>query len=137
MIQQKKKICVECGKLDYYFSRKRCKACSSKDYKKVNKVSDKQSEQNKILHSIYDAMETTEKKCFFCGCTNQPLDRMHLIRRSYSQSLIVHPLNIVFGCRECHLCFDEHPIGRESLPNYDKALVRIRLLDEEYYQRFI
>lgn len=134
MIVQKKKICKTCQTEQYIFSHGNCKQCASKNYK-VNKVSEKQATTNKLLSDIYKMMDTTEKKCFFCGCTNKPLDHVHLIRRSYSAELIIHPLNIVFGCRECHTIFDDKPNERSALNNYDKALKRIKLLDEKYYNK--
>lgn len=137
MITPKKKICKCCGTEQYIWARGCCKQCSSKDYKKVNKISDKQAEQNKILHTIYGVMDSnTNKKCFFCGSINN-LTHCHLIRRSYSQKLIVHPLNIVHACLDCHNKFDDYPLERVLLNNYDKALERIKMLDEDYYNRMI
>tara|TARA_R110002020_G_scaffold440030_2_gene650607 strand:- start:51 stop:461 length:411 start_codon:yes stop_codon:yes gene_type:complete len=34
MIPRKKKVCKECGKTDYIFSKGRCKPCAAKSYKK-------------------------------------------------------------------------------------------------------
>ena len=137
MIKQKKKICKTCGEETYLWSKGNCRVCASKNYKKVNKISEKQNNTNKILHTIYDIMDARpDKKCFFCGTTNN-LTHCHLIRRSYSQKLIVHPLNIVHACLDCHTNYDDKPGERKQLPNYDKALERIFMLDEEYYNKII
>ena len=137
MITPKKKICKGCQTEQYIWSKGYCKQCASKNYNKVNKVSIKQAETNKILHTIYSVMDVKpDKKCFFCGSKNN-ITHCHLVRRSYSQKLIVHPLNIVHACLDCHNTYDNDITERVLLNNYDKALERIKMLDCDYYNRMI
>ena len=90
--------------------------------KHIAKKSKKQVESDKILHNIYEKMaREQEHVCFFCGSPNQ-LTHLHLIRRSWNKELAIHPLNIVYGCMECHITWDDKPYERVNLPNYNKAM---------------
>lgn len=137
MIQPKKKICKTCNTEQFLWARSECKFCSSKNYKKINNVSHKQLDTDKILHQIYVQMDANpDKNCFFCGSTTN-LSHAHLIRRSENREFIVRKSNIVHACIECHNCWDDNPKERMNLPNADKAMERIELLDFKYYNRLI
>jgi len=73
--------------------------------------------------------------CFFCGSTQKPLDLAHLIRRSYSAVHRENPLNCVIACRRCHDIFDNNPSCRPSLPGFNRAMSRIKDIDELYYNQ--
>ena len=82
MIKYKKKVCIECNELTYIFSKKRCKQCASKGYKKlesnpiikINKPINKQSKKRAVDQLQYSAdrliflAKEENKTCFIEGC---------------------------------------------------------------------
>lgn len=115
----KKKICCECGKIDFYFSRKRCKSCASKSYGTIKRVSTKQKvkiEEKKELikqdHQFYlDLFEKhPTKKCVECGVkiNGNPFSYNfhHLVPKrlqdKYSVDIRHSRLNIALVCIDCH-----------------------------------
>jgi len=55
MIKPKNKTCILCGREDQpWFSKKRCKSCASKSYKKPTKVSTKTKEKKKERSFVRD-----------------------------------------------------------------------------------
>lgn len=74
--------------------------------------------------------------CRFCG-ERPATDAAHLIRRSYSTSLITHLDNVEPACRICHDIFDNRPWEAKGLKNIDALLEKIKSMDEHYYNRLI
>jgi len=90
-------------------------------------------------------VEKQGERCTFTGrYDSYSLDRVHIIRRSYSKPLINNPRNIIPGSRWIHDIFDNRDYSNASVlelveqyPWRMKAvLYRMRDLDLYYYRRY-
>lgn len=104
---QRKKICVTCNKLDFIFSKGKCRACASKAYKKPKQVF--KPKENKVDIDNYFVDRITElyklKKSEESGKPILYPNRAniaHLINKRNHPSVSYHPQNYVF------LTVDEH-----------------------------
>ena len=78
--------------------------------------------------------------CFFClkPGDSKSLTLAHLIRRSYSKEFILDDRNLVLACMSCHTIYDDgYGLKLKFLHNLDKALLRVKEMDELYYNRVI
>jgi len=120
-IKPKQKICVECKKPNYIFSRSMCKTCASKTYAPIKKVSDKRmkeefsgdesrsnliSDLDRIISNyvrIKEADSSGVNICFTCGRKFhwENLDCGHYIQRSES-GLRFDLQNLRPQCRRCN-----------------------------------
>lgn len=141
-MERKKKTCNECKKLDYIFSKGRCKKCSNKAYakksidnkrKKISKTEpSKMGDWYKIQISIMP------KCCEECGkslapdmAINKTIPIAHIIPKSSYPSVAAHPLNVLFLCGDHHTNYDNKGADyRKSMKINEKATRRGLLLYE-------
>ena len=80
-------------------------------------------------------IEKQGSRCTFTGrYDTYSLDRVHIIRRSYSSGLVDDPRNIILGSRFFHTVFDD---GMCRKPNGDMYTVRHMLEDFPWRTRAI
>lgn len=84
MIPRKLKICVECGDECYYWARKKCKSCCSKEVKPQKEkkvyVIPKQSKKRIIEDARYRVLRIEflgKKENHLCPVTNKPTNQVH------------------------------------------------------------
>jgi hypothetical protein len=144
MIERKKKICKECNKLDYLFSKGRCKACASKSYAKTPKISDKTKDNIKVNKIYYQVQIDTNKAknkgkciCEECGCeikTPSGKNVSHIISKGSNVALYLEPTNNFVLCVAHH---HQWEFGdRKSMNIYEEAMERKEALTRKYYQGF-
>jgi ribosomal protein L37E len=120
MIKQKKKLCVECGKEAYIFSKGRCKSCTpnksiKKSYNHIKKISEKGIERQKIktentkkLHEFMYQwyLKQNPKQCWACNTqlygefSTAWVD--HLLMKSKHKDLEFEENNFFLCCLSCH-----------------------------------
>lgn len=90
------------------------------------------------------------ERCTFTGqYDTYSLDRVHIIRRSYSKALIDDPRNIILGSRFFHTVFDDGMCRKQNMDMYTvrhmledypwrmrAILHRMRDLDLYYFRRY-
>lgn len=113
MIQRKKKICKECGKEMYLFSRGRCKFCATKTYTKPKQISDKQKKVKKVqsdIRSIYfETLISLCKKSEQSGKTITEPSRInvcHIFPKRRYKSVQANLDNYVYLTADEHTRFD-------------------------------
>lgn len=143
-MQLKKKICNECNRLDYIFSKGRCKSCAYKSYFKKSKT--KKVKNN--LSSWFNVQKSQIPNfCEECGESLEMLVNSsywtttiaHIVpkRANKYPSVATHPLNRMFYCDHCHNRFDNLGLSEiesfKSLPVIKKRFLKIyeSMTDEE------
>jgi ribosomal protein L37E len=138
MVKQRKKICVECGKETYIFSKGRCKFCASKSYAK--KKNDRTN-----LNDFFKKEELKLSKKLICENCGVPLKSTfmrsniaHILPKQRYKSVSDNPNNILYLCsfkdngNNCHSHFD---FGgnkqREKMPVFQTALKKVKYMLEE------
>ena len=106
MIPRKKKICKDCGKEDYIFSKGRCKYCASKSYKKPG-PSKKAKAKIDIDTHFYE--EIWGERFHYCEeCHKELGDKWerymfsHILSKGSHPSLRHDKDNINLLCLDCH-----------------------------------
>jgi len=118
MIKQKKKLCVECGKEAYIFSKGRCKSCTPNKSLKKSYISKKPTEKSLIKKEEkkeYNLLqwELFEKhwnlKPHYCESCNKWLGNEnnlcfhdHLIEKSSRKDIALEIENLFLVCFDCH-----------------------------------
>ena len=112
MIPRKKKICKECNKEAFIWSKGRCKECSSKDWgkirttKNVERIEADKLRREKDLKFYTLIWSKRIHVCFNCnkglGPTPNLLYFHHIIRKSSHPEFRYDEENIVLLCGECH-----------------------------------
>lgn len=119
MIQRKLKICVDCGDECYYWARKKCKSCCSKEVKPQKEkkvyVIPKQSEKLKAKTIEYLKVRAEymnkHQKCeagIVCNKLNFATDCHH--KKGKIGELLVNSDFFLAVCRDCHSWIELHPI---------------------------
>lgn len=109
-LKKKMKICKECKKATYIWSKGLCKQCASKNYKKIKNESSKRKEQSKIY--------SQERLLFleqfpFCkaqleNCTVRATDIHH--KKGRLGELYLDTNYWLPTCRSCHTWITENPL---------------------------
>lgn len=106
MIDRKKKICKECSKEDYIWSKGRCKRCASKSFKKPG-ISSKAKEKIDLDTEFYK--EIWSERPHYCEECNGFLgDRWerymfsHILSKGSQPKLRHVKENINILCFDCH-----------------------------------
>lgn len=115
MMKKKTKICKECGKETYIWSKGKCKSCAAKDYKKINSVSEKRKKSNKIYSE--ERLKYLESH-IFCkakleNCTVRATDIHHMKGRL--GELFLDTRYWLAVCRKCHTWITENPLKAIAL----------------------
>lgn len=147
MIKRKKKVCKECDKLTYLFSKGRCKSCASKSYKSAqSKVTTAQQQINSQLKQTYKLIDSVRPQmCESCGSTSRPLSHSHTIsvgrcKRIGKPELISDEGNIVLECfgasGYCHEIWEHGSLAQQKqLRTFEQKVAYIKEHDPELYQR--
>ena len=116
MIKPKNKTCIECGRTDQpWFSKKRCKNCASKSYKKPAKTYKKQSKGDINLSSFFDYHIQEITKHPYCeNCGNKITNPYqwsvaHILPKKKYKEVADDKNNAVYLCvwdNNCHNEFD-------------------------------
>lgn len=112
MIVQKKKICNECGNLDYIFSKGRCKQCASKGYKlkKISPKKVKEKKETSDIRSVYFDYHVSKcKKSEESGCNIIEASRVnicHILPKRRYESVQGHLDNYIYLTPDEHSRFD-------------------------------
>lgn len=105
-----------------------------KSNKRVNGKSKKQKDTDKAYFATTDRMrKENPQEC--TGCPSKDIDGLthsHLIPRSRRPDLIAEYKNITYHCVECHSKWES--VDRVQLLDYERNMLIIKDLDEEYYQ---
>jgi hypothetical protein len=114
----KKKICNECGKETYLFSRQKCKYCSQKSYgkslskdrgTKSNSLSKKPRKNQGELIVFKTIWEERPHFCQVCSVSLPVFDHWNyahcLSKGSYPKFRLLKD-NIILMCRGCHTQYD-------------------------------
>jgi len=114
----KKKICIECGRLDYYFSKKRCKPCAQKSYAKpkakkkyISPISKSQANKLADYRKKRDKFLKENPKCWKCGKEGTTL---HHAKGRVGDNL-TDVSTFVALCLPCHTWVEEHPLEAKKL----------------------
>jgi len=106
MIPRKKKVCKECGKEDYIFSKGRCKPCASKSYKKPG-LSNKAKAKIDLDTNFYK--EIWGERFHYCEECHKDLgDKWerymfsHILSKGSNPAFRHDKDNINILCLECH-----------------------------------
>lgn len=113
----KKKICIRCGKMDYWFSRRRCKSCSTIE-DTIARMEQENQEQGDglpeliaeadILFSRLVRLSAADKHgflhCYICDARLhwKEAQNMHFISRANSFLRYDHKRNCRAGCKVCN-----------------------------------
>ena len=106
MLPRKKKICKECGKQDYIFSKGRCKYCASKSYKKPGPS--KNAKEKIDLDTAFYKELWSERfhHCEECGKDlGSKWERYmfsHILSKGSQPKLRHNKDNVNILCLECH-----------------------------------
>lgn len=129
----KKKVMLDCGHLDYNFSRGRCHACSMQQRKPIPKISDKRMNmmQEDDLQGLYDDLDNTFSKyirirdadakgvitCYGCGTQKRWQDAhcSHFMPRANLATRWM-PENAAASCVGCNT------LGRGRLDKFEQYL---------------
>jgi hypothetical protein len=131
-IRVRKKKCIECGRMDFIFSKGRCAQCAKIGNHKALEAKDKDAEDTEsvtILKNDVDilfsrlirlraaAPGTGMCSCYICGQTGHytQMQAMHYVHRQDS-SLRYHPKNVRVGDITCNVYKDG------NLEEYAKVL---------------
>lgn len=152
-MKPKKKICIECKREDYIFSKGRCKRCSQKTYKplKTNSKLSSGSKLKKVSPKKLKALKerTKKRKPFFekhiklikengirCEECNTPLlggvdEVAHILSKNKHPEVEVNDLNVVYLCgafseNQCHYNFD----------NKDRTKMKVFEIAKERFHQF-
>ena len=108
MVKAKLKICNECSKETYIFSKGLCKSCATKTYKKPNKVSDKQQKRIKEYSQVRKEyfLNLASTICKVCN-QREVTDIHHQCGRV--GDLLTDTRYFLAVCRECHTFIEENP----------------------------
>lgn len=120
MLKPKKKICNECGREDYIFSKGRCKSCSQKSYKglssttRINPITKKtqkkkreqSKERNEYFEYHLERCKESEETGNFIPSPNRS-NICHLIDKGRHKSVQANLDNYLYLTFEEHTRFDE------------------------------
>jgi len=135
MIQQKKKICTECGNEAYIFSKKRCKSCAMRSYSKpkqqTNKQREKKKEQSKERNVYFDyyiqrCNRSEESGTHIYSPTRANI--CHILDKGRHKSLQANLDNYIYLTMDEHTTLDNHLFKlefdkiEEKLPNAWKII---------------
>lgn len=154
MIERKKKVCKVCEKLDFIFSKGRCKQCASKDYKKPQSKPKailpterhkKAKDAERAAMSAFWASKQDElgycycKECELLGRSEKqsnlgfemnPYNVAHIISKGSNPSFRCDLRNFVLLCAEHHNQFD--CASRETMKIYaETEVIRQKLKLED------
>lgn len=132
----KKKKCVSCGKLDYNFSKGRCKTCATIENtaKRVMKFKTADVEENK--EAMWDWFKARRKEmkgvCAHCGATTSKKDDekfhfsiAHILPKAYFPSVATHPDNWIELCfwgNSCHTNMDNKTLDLLDMNCFDQII---------------
>lgn len=112
MIKRKKKVCNECGKEDYIFSKGRCKPCAQKSYGKpkakkkfIAPISKGQADRLAVYRKRKHKFMKANPYCKVCG---KDATDLHHIKGRIGKDLIDVD-NFLAVCRGCHTKIEENP----------------------------
>lgn len=137
MITRKKKICRECGREDYIFSKGRCKSCAMKSYSRPGR-SDKYQQ---VKEAEYDAMklawDQAADKHGHCHCAEcgtvlkewQPVHCAHVWGKGAAPAFRCDPRNFFMLCFRCHHKFDHG--DRKNMKIWPMAITLINKFKHE------
>ena len=151
----KKKICIECKKETYIFSKGRCKQCSMKSYKGLNssstlkktplkkitnKTQKKRQEERKDYPEFFkrhiEIIRTEGKLCEECGSRlNGSVDEVaHILTKNKHKSVATNDNNVVYLCgafskNQCHYKFDNR--DRTKMKVFNIAKERFKLFEDQ------
>ena len=133
MIQRKKKICKECGKEDYLFSKGRCGVCAKRSY---NGLKSSKPVKNNELDTFFKKHLLLMQKHPFCVETNSVLNLgkfhlAHLLPKRNHKSVATSDDNVVYVSWEVHqdydMLLDQHRFKEieEKYPIIWKSLLNV------------
>lgn len=147
IVNKTKKLCDDCNYKRLHGGKTKKEVYMEKpkriqSFKKVNKVSDKQKEKNKILSEVKRKIEEDsirEHGYLRCeGCHCEGMDKSHIISIGQNKSLELEPRNIQLMCRECHTKWESRDINvMKTLFCFKSNLKIMKDLDLESYNKLI
>jgi hypothetical protein len=103
----------------------------------MKRKSKTQESIDRELKRAYEVIALTrDHSCEGCGNTSN-LTHAHLIRRSWRRDLVTDLDNIRYMCITCHTIYDDYPLLRDTLDNYEDWLEYIKEKDSIYYNKMI
>ena len=128
----KKKICNECKKETYIFSKGRCKPCANNEYARrgienqrakerkprkaknyrIPRVSKSMLKKLAEYRPLRDAYMSAHEICEVKGCNRKSQDLHHVARRGKNLCNVDTFLAV---CRECHIYIEDNPIESKKL----------------------
>lgn len=128
----KLKICVDCGKECYYFSKKRCKPCAQKSYSKPKSTNKNSQKNNDYYKLAWDSHE--DKSCMECGCSLRefnPAFISHILPKNVLPSARYDIRNHLLLCLGCHQTYEFG--DRKGMKTYPIAQsIKVELMREYY-----
>lgn len=158
LMEQKKKICIGCGKEKYIFSKKRCITCAS--IVSAKKSAEKASQEPQKKYTIpkttlknkarrseeragygdffarhISVIKTQRKKCQECGAPLQGLtgEVAHILSKSKSPEVATNDDNVLYLCfygNSCHSLFDSTLSKREKMSVFSQAVKQYNLFKD-------
>jgi hypothetical protein len=151
-IKQKLKPCITCGIPSLIFSKKQCKNCAQKTYKKIKPFTERGVAKRKELRKDFpeffiNAIEKLKLSPFCENCGHKinanylaQNNVAHCLNKSKYVSVATHPLNWVALCdskdyvdaaRSCHAEFDSNLEKRLSMPVFKIAQEKYFLFSDK------
>lgn len=131
-IKRKKKVCEECRKEKYIFSRGRCKSCASKEYRKNSKTSVKTRRKKNLGRGDFFKKHLILMPPFCQEC-QEPLEGSvsnvcHILPKSVFPEVELEDDNIMYYCFACHSRFDNFIMSRHKFKTFPVVLERFEKL---------
>ncbi len=136
MIERKKKICIECGRESYIFSKGRCRDCAGKSYAKPKQTPIKKSFPKPTGElALFQAIWLSRPHV--CEVTGIPIKDfsvhcfMHVLSKKAYPKFRLNHRNILLVAPNVHHEYDN---GDRSKPVFDKVRELHDALISDYYK---
>lgn len=119
-------LCDEHKELKQYQSKEKKKS-------RLNPISKAQRKSLDNKKKAYEYMKKNKAQvCTGCG-TTENLTHSHLIPISQRKDLEANLVNLTYHCMDCHTIWEHDKEERKKLLDYDVNMLRIKQLDEGYF----
>jgi ribosomal protein S27E len=134
-IQQKKKLCSQCGNEDFIWSKGKCKSCSSKPFVAVSKttIDETREELNAFFESHIKILNSKPTKCENCNTllfNPTSANIAHILPKSIFKSISTNNNNCMYLCLICHGNYDSSWDKAIKMQCFKKAREKFKLFEQ-------